>query len=60
MREYLNAHPEYKGIEYDGQIRTAEEFDELWNALIDEMYGAPEEELTEDDSAAAEGSEAAG
>ena len=60
LREYLNAHPEYKGIEYDGEIRTAEEFDELWNALIDEMYGAPEEELTEDDSAAAEDSEAAG
>ncbi len=39
LKEYLENHPEVKGIEYEGEIRTAEELDEIWSARLDELFG---------------------
>ena len=35
--EYLDEHPEVKGIEFEGEIRTAEELEDLWSARLDEV-----------------------
>jgi hypothetical protein len=35
----MEEHPEVKGIEYDGEIRTAEELDAIWDAKLEELYG---------------------
>ena len=35
LRDYLEEHPEFTGIEYDGEIRTAEDLDEIWYARIE-------------------------
>ena len=50
--QYLDEHPEIKGIEYEGEIRTAEELDELWNVKLNELYGELEEETPEEDEQA--------
>ena len=39
LKEYLEKHPEVKGIEYEGEIRTAEELDDIWSARLDELFG---------------------
>ena len=38
LKDYLKEHPEVKGIEYEGEIRTAEELDQIWNVKLDELY----------------------
>lgn len=38
LKNYLEEHPEVKGIEYEGEIRTAEELDQIWNIKLDELY----------------------
>lgn len=38
LKYYLEEHPEVKGIEYEGEIRTAEELDQIWNVRLDELY----------------------
>ena len=38
LKNYLEEHPEVKGIEYEGEIRTAEELDQIWNVKLDELY----------------------
>jgi len=52
LETYLENHPEVAGIEYDGEIRTAEELDELW---IEKFNEEPAEgdgkELTEETEA---------
>ena len=48
LERYLNNNPDIKGIEYQGEIRTAEELDEIFYAAIEELYPAEEEALTED------------
>ena len=47
LEEYLNNHPDIKGIEYQGEIRTAEELDEIFYNAIDELYPS-EEALAEE------------
>ena len=39
LKDYLEKHPEVKGIEYEGEIRTAEELDDIWSARLDELFG---------------------
>lgn len=39
LKTYMEEHPEVKGIEYDGEIRTAEELDAIWDAKLEELYG---------------------
>jgi len=39
LETYMEEHPEVKGIEYDGEIRTAEELDAIWDAKLEELYG---------------------
>ena len=48
MAEYLRENPDIKGIEYQGEILTADELDEIFYADIDEMLSTEEEALTED------------
>ena len=38
LKNYLEEHPGVKGIEYEGEIRTAEELDQIWNIKLDELY----------------------
>ncbi len=38
LRNYLNDHPEYIGIEYEGEILTADELYEIWSKRL-EQYG---------------------
>ena len=48
ISQIAEEHPEIKGLEYDGEIRTAEELDEIWNESLDQLlaeYG--EEAVTE-------------
>lgn len=52
LKAYMEEHPEVKGIEYDGEIRTAKELDELWNAMIDEMYVNSPEDISAGDTSA--------
>ena len=47
MVQYLNEHPEYTGIEYQGEIRTVDELEELSNAAIGEMAAEFETESVE-------------
>ena len=47
LKVYLNDHPDIKGIEYDGAIRTAEELEEIFYNALDEMYPAEEEQRGE-------------
>ena len=48
LHTYLEEHPDIEGIEYDGEIRTAEELDAIWDALLNETFGVSEEEAVED------------
>jgi hypothetical protein len=43
LEQYLIDNPDIKGIEYQGEIRTAEELDEMFYAVVSELY-PPEEE----------------
>ncbi len=47
LKEYLEEHPEIKGLEYDGEIRNVEELD----AILDILLNAYSEEHPEDASA---------
>lgn len=38
LEQYLIDHPDIKGIEYQGEIRTAEELDEMFYNAIDQLY----------------------
>ncbi|MBE6005777.1 MAG: hypothetical protein IJH93_04460 [Lachnospiraceae bacterium] len=40
LQEYMTEHPEVKGIEYEGEIRTAEELDEIMNTRLEEYDSA--------------------
>ena len=52
LEQYLNDHPEVAGIEYDGEIRNAEEMYALWLEKLDEVYAEENgEELTEETEA---------
>ena len=42
LYDYLEQHPDIKGIEYEGEIRTARELYEIWDAML-EKYGESEE-----------------
>ena len=44
LRGYLDEHPEVTGIEYDGEIRTAEELSEIQSELLTELSAIYEEE----------------
>ena len=46
LAEYLKNNPDIVGIEYQGEIRTAEELENLYYDAIKELY--PEEALTEE------------
>ena len=39
MEQYLEEHPDVKGIEFEGEIRTAEELDEIMISRLNELYG---------------------
>ncbi len=51
MKDYLTEHPEYTGIEYTGEIRTADELEAMWNDAMMELYG---DEIGEADADSAE------
>ena len=36
--KYLEEHPEVKGIEFEGEIRTAEELDEIMIDRLSKLY----------------------
>ena len=38
LKEYLEEHPEVKGIEFEGEIRTAEELDEIMIDRLSKLY----------------------
>ncbi|MCR5371100.1 MAG: hypothetical protein K6E83_10360 [Clostridium sp.] len=40
LQQYLVEHPDIKGIEYEGAIRTYEELDAIWDAKLDAMSAA--------------------
>ena len=42
LQQYLTEHPEIVGLEYEGEIRNAEQLQALWEQKLDEL--APEEE----------------
>lgn len=46
LEEYLNNHPDIKGIEYQGKIMNADELEESWSAGFEAVY-ADEEGETE-------------
>ena len=48
LKMYMEEHPEIEGIEYDGEIRTAEELDAIWDVLLNETFGVSEEEAAEE------------
>ena len=48
LEEYLNNNPDIKGIEYMGEVRTAEELNDIYFAALDEIYPTEEEAVTED------------
>ena len=56
LEQFLNEHPEYVGIEYDGEIRGAEELDTIFNERLDELAAAEGAE-TMSEEASAEGTE---
>lgn len=45
---YLNDYLEIEGIEYQGEVRTADELDQIWNDELSELYPPEEEALAED------------
>ena len=47
LEMYLEEHPEITGIEYMGEIRTADDFSELENQYFEEMYPDEEEAIEE-------------
>ena len=49
LKSYMADHPEVTGIEYMGEIRTAEELDQIWDELLDELFPEePDEMMTEE------------
>ena len=50
LKEYLEEHPEIKGLEYDGEIRNVEELD----AILDTLLTASAAEGSAEDAPAAE------
>ena len=55
MKNYMKDHPEITAIEYEGELRTPEDLDALWNEMLDDMFAEEEyeeemltEELTEE------------
>ena len=52
LEKYLEENPDIKGIEYQGEIRTAEELEEIFYAAIDEL--SPEEEAVTEDAGSLE------
>ena len=48
MKTYLDEHPDIKGIEYQGELRTSEELEEIWSGMLNDLYPEPEtEDMTE-------------
>ena len=47
LEMYMNEHPEITGIEYQGEIRTAEELDQIFDDAVSALYPM-EEAVTED------------
>ena len=52
LRQYLIDNPEVNGIEYEGQIRSADELDELWGERLAELYPEETEEPAAEETAA--------
>ena len=49
LKSYMEEHPEVTGIEFDGEIRTFEELEQMWNDCVDIYFAyLDEEDLTED------------
>jgi hypothetical protein len=46
LSSYLDEHPDVKGIEFEGEIRTADELEKLWGDRLGALYG--EDTGTED------------
>lgn len=44
LEKYLEEHPDVKGIEFEGEIRTAEELDEIMITRMNELYDEAEED----------------
>ena len=59
LKEYLEKHPEVKGIEYEGEIRTAEELDDIWSARLDELFGDNSDTSSTQEAAGDSGTSAA-
>ncbi|MDO5131994.1 MAG: hypothetical protein Q4D81_03300 [Eubacteriales bacterium] len=59
LETYLNEHPEIKGIEYEGEVRTEEELHQLWNDRLDALYPNGEEGEQTEDAASGNTSESA-
>ena len=47
LKMYMEEHPDVAGIEYEGEIRSAEELYDLWGERISELYPDTEEMTTE-------------
>lgn len=52
LRQYLIDNPEVNGIEYEGQIRSADDLDELWGERLAELYPEETEEPAAEETAA--------
>ncbi len=39
LKQYMEDHPEITGIEYEGEMRTMDELDEIWSLNMDELFG---------------------
>ena len=49
LADYLKNNPDIAGIEYQGEIRSAEELEDLFYSILDELYPPEEDALMEDE-----------